>query len=193
MATSARNGTGGLRVTPGMRYVRGALASALAASVLLTGCAAASTAGGSGGSAGSGASTAPTSPSTPAIPPSTAPQGGPTSLTVVVDDGAGGANSGTKNVPLRWTLTCDPVGGTHPKAAAACAQLAAAASDPFAPTPPGLMCSMIYGGPQEAHVFGTYKGRAVDTTFLRTNGCQTARWQRVSELLVIRGGAGLQE
>jgi hypothetical protein len=103
-----------------------------------------------------------------------------TSLTVRLDAGDGTA-------PKVWTLTCDPPAGTHPQAAAACAQLAATSGDPFAPTPKGMMCSMIYGGPERATVEGTFDGRAVSTTFARTNGCEVARWERVSALLVVRG------
>jgi len=108
-----------------------------------------------------------------------------TSLTVRLDRGPGAASS-------TWTLACDPPAGTHPTAAAACAQLAATPGDPFAETPRNLMCTMIYGGPEKAHVWGTYDGRPVDTTFARTNGCEVTRWQRVSTLLVITNAGGLQ-
>jgi hypothetical protein len=123
-----------------------------------------------------------------ASPSATAPGGSPTGpvggtlLQVTVDAADGTA-------PHVWTLSCDPAGGTHPQAAAACAQLAAAPGDPFAPTPKGMMCSMIFGGDQKATVTGTYRGRPVDTTFARTNGCEVARWQLVSQLLVVKGGA----
>ena len=140
-------------------------ASLAAASLLLSACAVAST--GSGG-AGPG-------------PGSTT---GNTSLTVI-------AAGGTGTAPTIWTLTCDPPGGTHPKAAAACRQLTSGRGDPFADTPKDMQCSMIYGGAQKAHVFGTFEGRHVDTTFGRTNGCEVARWQRVSALLVLKGGVGL--
>jgi hypothetical protein len=111
---------------------------------------------------------------------------GPSALTrlqVTVDAGNGAA-------AVTWTLSCDPPAGTHPHPPAACTQLAAAPTDPFAPTPPGMMCSMIYGGSQTATVSGTFHGRPVATTFARTNGCQVARWQRVSALLAIPVGAG---
>ncbi|MGH3016510.1 MAG: SSI family serine proteinase inhibitor, partial [Gaiellaceae bacterium] len=47
------------------------------------------------------------------------------------------------------TLTCDPAGGTHPRPAEACEALRANA-DALAPLPPDLMCTQIYGGPEEA-------------------------------------------
>jgi Subtilisin inhibitor-like len=135
----------------------------VAALALIAGCANPSTAPGASG--GSGGATA------------------PTSLQVTVDAGAGAA-------PTTWTLTCDPPGGSHPQASAACAQLEASKTDPFAKTPAGLMCSMIYGGGQTATVTGTFHGRRVATTFARTNGCEVARWQLVSALLVIVTGGG---
>jgi len=53
----------------------------------------------------------------------------------------------------------------------------------FAPTPPGIAYSMIYGGPETATVKGTLRGKEIDAKFSRTDGCQTSRWRRVQELL----------
>jgi hypothetical protein len=50
------------------------------------------------------------------------------------------------------------------------------------------MCTEIYGGPQQARVVGTVKGQLVRATFSRTNGCEIARWQRISPWLVPPGG-----
>jgi hypothetical protein len=80
-----------------------------------------------------------------------------------------------------WTLRCGPAGGTLPQAAAACRKLAAL-DDPFAPVPADSMCSQIYGGPQTARVKGTYRGTRVSAVFNRRNGCEIARWKRVSFL-----------
>jgi hypothetical protein len=105
-------------------------------------------------------------------------------LVVTVTDGAGAA-------PRRMTLECDPVGGDHPDAAAACAALAAASDggrDPFAPTPADAVCTQIYGGPQTATVTGTWRGTPVDARFDRTNGCEISRWDALGALLG-RGGA----
>ena len=101
-----------------------------------------------------------------------------TALAIVASPGNGGAAK-------HWTLRCAPVGGTLPKAAQACTKLAAAGNW-WAQTPPGTMCSDIYGGPQTARVAGTYRGRRISTRFARRNGCETARWNRVSFLLVTR-------
>jgi subtilisin inhibitor-like len=80
-----------------------------------------------------------------------------------------------------WTLRCGPAGGTLPQPTAACRKLAAL-SDPFAPLPADAICSQIYGGPQVARVTGTYRGKRVSTAFNRRNGCEIARWKRLSFL-----------
>jgi hypothetical protein len=88
--------------------------------------------------------------------------------------------------PITRTLTCDPPGGTVPNPAAVCAQLdkvaAAKGGDPFAPTPKDEMCTQIFGGPQTATIKGIWKGRKVDTTFGRKNGCEIKRWNDLAAL-----------
>ena len=84
--------------------------------------------------------------------------------------------------PQTWTLTCGPAGGTHPKAAEACARLAAL-QNPFEPPPPDEICTEQYGGPQEALVEGMYRGEAVSYGLSRTNGCQIARWEQYRFLI----------
>lgn len=82
-------------------------------------------------------------------------------------------------------LECGPTGGDHPRAEDACAALAAAAGkkvDPFAPVPRDQICTFIYGGPQVALVRGTFLGRRIWTSFKRNDGCQIARWNRVTFL-----------
>jgi hypothetical protein len=97
-----------------------------------------------------------------------------TALTIAVSPGNGAASR-------RRTLRCNPTGGTLPKAGDACAQLARLRA-PFAPVPPGTMCTQIFGGPQVAHVRGTFRGHEVRATFDRRGGCEIARWNRVSFL-----------
>jgi hypothetical protein len=80
-----------------------------------------------------------------------------------------------------WTLRCRPVGGTLPRAAAACRHLTTL-HDPFAPVTPGVACSHIYGGPQLALVTGSFHDSRVWTYFRRTDSCQTERWNRVAFL-----------
>jgi len=86
-----------------------------------------------------------------------------------------------KGRSVSWTLRCDPTGGTLPQPARACRLLKSLRS-PFAPVPPTVACSQIYGGPQVALVRGTFQGRRVWATFTRTDGCQTERWNRVAFL-----------
>ena len=86
--------------------------------------------------------------------------------------------------PQKWTLTCGAAGdgGSHPHPATACASLDRA-RNPFAPVPHNVMCSMIYGGPQTASITGNWKGKPVAATYSRVNGCQTARWNKIWQVL----------
>ena len=138
----------------------------LAAAIALAGC----------GSERSGAGSAATPSGSGVVRPGTPPQ---TDLTVSVKP--------SPEAPAKtWKLTCDPVGGTHPEAQAACAALTAAAqkgADPFAPTAKDQMCTQIYGGPQVATVKGTWNGKPVDATFSRKNGCEVKRWTDIARVL----------
>jgi hypothetical protein len=77
-----------------------------------------------------------------------------------------------------YTLRCNPLGGTLPKRAEACAKLARM-TRPFAPTPKDVACTEIYGGPQQALITGRLRGYTVRASFSRRNGCEIARWNRV--------------
>lgn len=70
-----------------------------------------------------------------------------------------------------------------PAVSPACRRLGILAGNPFAPTPPATVCTQIYGGPQEALVTGTFRGRRVWARFSRRNGCEIARWNRIAFLL----------
>ncbi|WP_313772153.1 SSI family serine proteinase inhibitor [Streptomyces sp. TYQ1024] len=86
----------------------------------------------------------------------------------------------------RYELHCHPTFGTVPDPQGACDQLDGQTRwdrDLFAPVPADAQCTMIYGGPERAHVSGTWAGRPVDTDFTRVNGCEMARWNRFSHLL----------
>jgi hypothetical protein len=83
----------------------------------------------------------------------------------------------------RWTLRCDPVGGSLPRAATACGQLTPAALQPL---PRDTICTQIYGGPQRARVRGRIDDRAVDARFSRSNGCEIHRWDSVRFLFPVR-------
>ncbi|MEU7046267.1 SSI family serine proteinase inhibitor [Streptomyces varsoviensis] len=99
-------------------------------------------------------------------------------LTVTVT--GSGAADGT------YELYCHPAGGTHPHAKAACDQLDRATvwgTDTFAPVPTNRMCTQMYSGPEQAHLSGSWAGRPVNADFKRTNGCETARWNKFSSVL----------
>lgn len=94
-------------------------------------------------------------------------------LTIVVDATGEGATQ-------TFTLTCSPDGGDHPDPAAACAALARAGVEAFAPTPRGVACTEQWGGPQVATVQGTVDGEQISARFDRTDGCQISRWDRLA-------------
>jgi hypothetical protein len=89
---------------------------------------------------------------------------------------------------VAWTLRCDPASGSLVRPARACRRLAAGGATLFAPIPPDTACTEIYGGPQRARVVGTVTGKYIWATFVRTNGCEIDRWQRISPWLVPPGG-----
>ena len=93
--------------------------------------------------------------------------------------------AGPSHAARVWTLRCGPVGGTLPGRARGCARLGGLAA-PFAPTPPDSVCTQIYGGPHEALVRGSFRGRKVWARFSRRDGCAIARWGRLAFLFPVR-------
>lgn len=89
-----------------------------------------------------------------------------------------------------WTLRCDPVGGTLKRPGVACRRLAVGGRKLFAPVNRGAFCTDIYGGPQVALVTGTVEGKRVWARFQRRDGCEIARWMRLSPWLLPPGGVG---
>ncbi len=89
---------------------------------------------------------------------------------------------------VTWTLRCNPPRGSLPRRTVACRRLAAGGPKLFAPLPPDIVCTEIYGGPQRARVVGTVAGKRIWATFQRTNGCEIDRWNRVSPWLLPPGG-----
>jgi aminoglycoside phosphotransferase (APT) family kinase protein len=78
-------------------------------------------------------------------------------------------------------------GSTLPDPAAALEALRLHGEETFFPQPgPPRLCTQQYGGPQVAVVTGRFRGRAVQTRFSRTDGCEIARWRSMAPLL---GGA----
>jgi hypothetical protein len=88
----------------------------------------------------------------------------------------GGSEAPTKT----WTLDC-PDGGTLPHPDQACAKLAKMDA-PFAPVPKDKACTQVFGGPEEAVVTGTFRGKPVNAQFNKGNGCEIARWNSVEFL-----------
>jgi hypothetical protein len=93
---------------------------------------------------------------------------------------------GQRHASRSWTLHCNPDGGTLLRAAAACRRLSAFADNPFAPTTPNTICTLIYGGPQVARVRGSFRARRLLATFARRNGCEINRWDRLAFLFPAR-------
>ncbi|UJW32223.1 subtilase-type protease inhibitor [Saccharothrix sp. AJ9571] len=67
-------------------------------------------------------------------------------------------------------LQCDPAGGTHPEAKAACAALTGANGDLNSVSPKDMSCTLEYA-PVEARAFGTWKGKQVDFSTTYPNRC----------------------
>jgi len=90
---------------------------------------------------------------------------------------------------VRWTLRCGPAGGTHPRPAKTCRELARLGWQAFRPVPRNTACTDIFGGPQLAIVRGRVAGRRVWARLTRVDGCQIERWDRVPSLLPAGGPA----
>ena len=109
----------------------------------------------------------------PERPPATTAE---TELEITVwPEGKGGASKS-------WTLTCDPPGGSHPDPASACVALAAN-RDLLEPLGPDVVCTQIFGGPEEALVTGRFDGKPVNVRYNRRNGCEIDRWGRLKAVL----------
>lgn len=88
----------------------------------------------------------------------------------------------------RYTLRCNPAGGSHPARAAACRKLTSL-RNPFRPVAKDAICTEIYGGPDVAIVSGRHAGRRVWARFERRNGCEISRWDRLRPLLPAAGNS----
>ncbi len=77
----------------------------------------------------------------------------------------------------RYTLRCEPAGGTVHDPAAACARLLTGASL-FAPRPGHIMCPMIMESAARATVSGTYLGKKVHVSIV-DGGCDLSRWAKL--------------
>lgn len=88
--------------------------------------------------------------------------------------------------PTERTLTCrESAAGTVSNPDAACEQLARLGEKAFAPTPPDVACTTIYGGESVATIDGTFAGKPVHASYSLANGCEIARWNRLPTILVV--------
>lgn len=81
---------------------------------------------------------------------------------------------------------------TLPDPAAALAAVELHGEKMFFPVPdPTRICTQQYGGPEIAVVTGWFKGKEVNATFNRTDGCEIARWRAPAPLFgALAGGTG---
>lgn len=79
-----------------------------------------------------------------------------------------------------------------PDPAAALAAVERHGEKMFFPVPdPTRVCTQQYGGPEIAVVTGWFKGKEVNATFKRTDGCEIARWRAMAPLFgALAGGTG---
>jgi Subtilisin inhibitor-like len=147
-------------------------ATAVRATAVLAGALALAACGSTAAPSGSGgAANGTSSSSISSSPAAAAPKA---SLSITVLDGPGSKLQ-------HWTLRCDPAGGTHPHAAAACAALLALKT-PFAKAPAGQMCPMILASAKRATFTGTWYGQKVDRTIV-DGGCDLAKWSKLGQVM----------
>jgi hypothetical protein len=92
----------------------------------------------------------------------------------------------------RWTLRCNPLGGTFPNRRRACAKLSTLTLGAFAQVPKDALCTQNYGGPQKAVVKGTIGTARIWASFRRRDGCEISRWARFSPWLLPPGGVNFR-
>ncbi len=140
-----------------------------------------------GGTPSADAETTVPAPSPSAETPTAGPGQGNAELAIMVT-----AAEGAKAV--NYTLVCrngvPAAESKHPSAAAACTALKknAALLSP-GPRPTDQACTQQYGGPQKATVTGSVDGKAVESKFSRTDGCEIAAWDAAKDVLGSSGGA----
>jgi hypothetical protein len=100
--------------------------------------------------------------------PAGAPPADSTRLTVEV--------SGAGADPVTVDLSC---GGSEPCDEQRLAKLQRVTKPPD----PAQACTLVYGGPEKAHVTGTLDGEAVDVTIDRADGCGIADYKALFEAL----------
>lgn len=138
--------------------------------------------------AGCGAADGSATGGTPAGDQSTAdphPTAGPAEVDVLL---AVEVRPGEDEQPARHVLGCaDGVAlpsSTLPDPEPACEDVARLGPDFFIAEPePDRVCTQQYGGPATAQAWGSVGGRAVDTGFSLTDGCEISRWNEAASIL----------
>lgn len=64
-----------------------------------------------------------------------------------------------------------------------CGAAAGLSAADLAPTQTEVACTQQFGGPETATIMGTLRGEPIEASFSRTDGCEIARWDKVSPLL----------
>jgi hypothetical protein len=96
-------------------------------------------------------------------------------LTVTVDADGDGPTK-----PKTATVKCGPASDSKE-----CAALGDMKAEVFQPVPGDMACTQQYGGPETAKVTGTFKGEQVDAEFSRVNGCEIARWEKMTPVFAV--------
>lgn len=127
--------------------------------------------GSSGSTSSAGTTTSPTSSPSP-VGTAAANSSAKVSLSVTL--------SGANTTGQKWTLQCDPPGGTAPNPTLACAKLANGQSI-MTTKPVRLMCPMILADARIYTITGVYYGKAVHLTIVDGN-CDLSRWSMLNQL-----------
>ncbi len=70
-----------------------------------------------------------------------------------------------------------------PDESAACRAVSRLKAADLEPVPGDTACTQIFGGAETAGITGELDGEPVKARFSKVNGCEVARWEKVSALL----------
>ena len=88
---------------------------------------------------------------------------------------------GPAETPKKWTLNCEPAGGTHLDPASACSVLLRL-NNPFAPQSKQIACPMILRSDRKILVTGTWLGKPVHRVVL-DGGCDLVLFSKLDKIL----------
>ena len=110
-------------------------------------------------------------------PPSGSVDPAASTLTITADPDGDGPEA-----PRTERLRCPQARGSS-----ACRALARVPPSAWRPVPRDRVCTEIFGGPQTATINGRHDGETINARFLRSNGCEIARWDDVAPLIALTG------